>query len=44
LRITEETAGKRNSIIIPAPGLEDFKKMLEEMMKAAEEIPARKTP
>lgn len=34
LRITEEVGGRRDSIIIPAPGLEDFKRVLEEMVKA----------
>jgi hypothetical protein len=41
LRITEEVGGKRNTIIIPAPGLKDFKKLLDEMVKAADEIPAK---
>jgi hypothetical protein len=34
LRITEDVGGRRDSIIIPAPGLEDFKRVLEEMVKA----------
>jgi hypothetical protein len=34
LRITEDVGGRRDSIIIPAPGLEDFKRVLEEMSKA----------
>ena len=42
LRITEDLGGRRNSIIIPSTGLEDFKKLLEEMIKASEEIPAGK--
>ncbi len=37
LRITEDVAGRRDSIIIPAPGLEDFRKMIEEMAKASDE-------
>jgi len=44
LRITEEVGGKRNTIIIPAPGLKDFKKLLDEMVKAADEIPAKSQP
>ena len=43
LRISEEVAGKRNTIIIPAPGLKEFKKLLDEMVKAADEIPAKKS-
>ncbi len=35
LRITEDVGGRRDSIIIPAPGLEDFKKLLEEMVKTS---------
>ena len=41
LRITEDVAGRRDTIIIPATGLEDFKKIFEEMVKAAGEIPAK---
>ena len=44
LRITEEVGGKRNTIIIPAPGLKDFKKLLDEMVNAADEIPAKSQP
>jgi PurA ssDNA and RNA-binding protein len=32
LRITENAGGRRESIIIPAPGLEDFKRLLDEMV------------
>ncbi len=35
LRITEDVAGRRDTIIVPAPGLEDFRKMVEEMARAA---------
>lgn len=41
LRITEDVGGRRDTIIIPAPGLEDFKKLLDEMVKASAEIPAK---
>ena len=41
LRISEEVGSKRNSIIIPATGLNDFKKLLDEMVKASDEIPAK---
>lgn len=39
LRITEDVGGRRDTIIIPAPGLEDFKRLLDEMVKAANETP-----
>ena len=39
LRITEDVGGRRDNIIIPAPGLEDFKKVLDEMVEAAGELP-----
>jgi len=39
LRITEDVGGRRNTIIVPATGLADFKKLLDEMVKAADEIP-----
>jgi len=41
LRITEDVGGRRDTIIIPAPGLEDFRKILDEMVKAAGEPPAK---
>lgn len=43
LRITEDVGGRRDAIIIPAPGLEDFKKILDEMVKAATETPPKST-
>jgi len=42
LRITEDVGGRRDTIIIPAPGLEDFKKLLDEMVKASNEMPQKK--
>jgi len=39
IRITEDVGGRRDTIIIPAPGLEDFKKLLDEMVKVAAETP-----
>jgi len=42
LRITEDVGGRRDTIIIPAPGLEEFKRILDEMVKAAAEPPAKK--
>jgi hypothetical protein len=41
LRITEDVGGRRDTIIIPAPGLEDFKKLLEDMIKASEATPSK---
>ncbi|HWI60023.1 MAG TPA: PUR family DNA/RNA-binding protein [Bacillota bacterium] len=42
LRITEDVGGRRDTIIIPAPGLEDFKKLLDDMVKASNEAPPPK--
>jgi hypothetical protein len=44
LRITEDVGGRRDTIIIPSTGLEDFKKLLEEMVKASNEIPTKSNP
>jgi hypothetical protein len=44
LRISEENGDKRSSIIIPGSGLKELQKVLEEMVKAAEEIPANTEP
>lgn len=41
LRITEDVGGRRDTIIIPAPGLEDFKKLVDDMVKASSEIPPK---
>ncbi len=41
LRITEDVNGRRDTIIIPAPGLEDFRRTLEDMVRAAGEMPAK---
>lgn len=32
LRITEDVNGRRDTIIVPAPGLEDFRKVLDIMI------------
>ena len=42
LRITEESGSKRSTVILPITGLEDFKRVINEMAKAAEELPAPK--
>ena len=39
LRITEDVGGRRDTIIIPAPGLPDFQKVLDEMVRASAETP-----
>ena len=44
LRITEDVGGRRDTIIIPSTGLEDFKKLLEEMVKASNEMPQKNSP
>jgi len=41
LRITEDVGGRRDNIIIPAPGLEEFVKVMHEMAKVSEEIPPK---
>jgi len=41
LRITEDVGGRRDTIIIPAPGLEDFKKVVDEMVKLSNETPPK---
>jgi len=43
LRITEDVGGRRDTIIIPSTGLEDFRKLLDEMVKASNEIPVKST-
>ena len=41
LRITEDVSGRRDTIIIPAPGLEDFKKILDDMVKVSGETQSK---
>jgi hypothetical protein len=41
LRITEDVGGRRDTIIVPATGLEDFKKLLDDMVKASSELPQK---
>jgi hypothetical protein len=41
LRITEDVGGRRDTIIIPSTGLEDFRKLVDEMVKASAEIPPK---
>jgi hypothetical protein len=42
LRITEEAGTKRNTVIIPITGLDDFKRVINQMAEAAEAMPAPK--
>jgi PurA ssDNA and RNA-binding protein len=41
LRITEDVNGRRDNIIIPATGLEEFKRIFDEMVKTANEQPPK---
>jgi hypothetical protein len=43
LSITEDVAGRRDTIIVPSTGLEDFQKLLNSMVKASQEIPEKST-
>ena len=42
LRITEDVGGRRDTIIVPSTGLEEFKKLVDEMVKASTEMPEKK--
>lgn len=44
LRITEDVSGRRDTIIIPATGLEEFNRLFEEMIKASNDAPIKGTP
>ena len=41
LRIQEENEFKRNCVIIPVTGLAEFKRLIDEMVKVNNEIPAK---
>ena len=41
LRISENGGGRRNSIVIPATGLIEFRKLLDEMIEASDELPPK---
>lgn len=41
LRITEDVNGRRDTIIIPATGLEEFMKIFEDMMHTSAETPPK---
>lgn len=44
LRITEDVGGRRDAIIIPATGLADFKRVIEEMARVSEGTPEQAQP
>lgn len=44
LRITEDINGRRDSIIIPAPGLEEFKRVLDEIIQFSNDTPPKSDP
>ena len=41
LRITEDIGGRHNTIIIPSTGLAEFKNLVDNMAKTAEELPPK---
>lgn len=41
LRITEDVNGRRDTIIIPATGLEEFKRVFDDMLRASAETPPK---
>ena len=41
LRITEDVNGRRDTIIIPAPGLEEFKNVLDGMVQTSNDTPPK---
>ncbi len=41
LRITEDVNGRRDTIIIPATGLEDFKRIIDDMTRASLDTPPK---
>jgi hypothetical protein len=41
LRITEDVGGRRDTIIVPSTGLNEFQKLIEEMVKVSESIPEK---
>ena len=43
LRITEDVGGRRDTIILPSTGLGEFKRVIDEMVRASEAAPI-KTP
>jgi hypothetical protein len=44
LRITEDVGGRRDSIIVPATGLDEFCKVLGDVAKSAADLPPPPAP
>ena len=44
LRITEDVGGRRDTIIVPSTGLHDFKRVIDEMVRASDETPSKTPP
>ncbi len=44
LRITEDVGGRRDSIIVPATGLDEFCKVLGDVVKSAGDLPPPPPP
>lgn len=44
LRITEDVNGRRNAIVIPVVGLEDFRRIIDEMIEHNKQLPQSSTP
>jgi len=38
LRITEDVNGRRNAIVIPTPGLEDFRRIISDMIEHSKKL------
>ena len=41
LRITEDVNGRRDTIIVPSTGLEDFRRIVDEMVRASADTPEK---
>jgi hypothetical protein len=41
LRITEDVGGRRDTIIVPATGLEDFRRIVDDMVRVSAEKPPK---
>ena len=41
LRITEDVGGRRDTIIVPAPGLEEFRRVIDDLAKLSSETPPK---
>ena len=41
LRITEDVNGRRDNVIIPSTGLEEFRRIVDEMTRASAELPPK---